>query len=487
MDHEHGRVHRVLVTFIGFGLLVMLVILLGAVVVIRQVAQRQALTEGEVMTSRLATYVIAPVIADVLDDDTEKRRELDRLLDLRIQDGTMTEVNVWSIDGQILYSDDLASIGRRFPAPDEVVAAITGGRTSSTIEAEPESGRGGEGNVVEVYTPLDLPDRVLAFEVYYSYRSVEDQAEKLTAQIVPLAIGPLLLLQLVQVPIAVSLARRVRRYEAERARLLAQALSASDRERAQIAADLHDGVVQDLAGVGYAVGALSRSVPAEHREIADKVGVTVRGAVDTLRRLMVDIYPPDLSGSGLATAITGLTDSARRAGLDVDLAIEPLPAMDQEVAAALYRTAREALLNVLKHAHASRAQVRLGPDSDPGWPGRGAVRLQIADDGIGLPADWGNRRSEGHLGLQILVDRIAHVGGELVLAPGPTGGTVVDARVPTVCGEPGVDIPQMRGSRLPHRRLPEQRTLRHAPQDSANDEEADAREHSRAAGSRERS
>lgn len=81
--------------FIGFALVVMVVILVGAVIVIDQVAQRQAPAEDEVMTSRPGEFVVAPVIADILDGDPERQRELDRLIELRIREGSITEVNVW--------------------------------------------------------------------------------------------------------------------------------------------------------------------------------------------------------------------------------------------------------------------------------------------------------------------------------------------------------------------------------------------------------
>lgn len=436
-----SRVRRDLVLFVGVGVLVMTVILVGAVIVIGQVAQRQALAEDEVMTSRLSEFVVAPLIADILDGDTQRQRELDRLIALRIQEGSVTEVNVWSLDGQILYSDDRASVGRRFEPPAEVVAAIRDGRITSTIETEPETGPAFEPRQVEVYAPLVIPGRTLAFEAYYSYRSIQDQTDRLVTQIVPLVAGPLVLLQLVQIPIVVSLARRVRRHEADRAQLMERALSASERERKDIAADLHDGVVQDLAGVGYAVGALSRCVPEEHRAVADRVGVVVRGAVDTLRRLMVDIYPPDLSGSGLADAITGLAVPVRAAGLTVEIDIAPLPAMDPHIAATLYRTARESLVNIVKHAEAGSVRVSLGPDADPRWPTGTGVRLLVADDGTGIPENWRDRRRDGHLGLRMLVDRLADVNGTLTIEPGRPGGTVVDARAPASGPSPTVATP----------------------------------------------
>ena len=239
----------------------------------------------------------------------------------------------------------------------------------------------------------------------------------------PLAVGALLLLQLIQTPITVSLARRVARHEAERTALLERALSASERERRQIAADLHDGVVQDLAGAGYALAALQRRVEGPAAANADQVGRVVRGAVESLRRLMVDIYPPDLSGAGLPGAIDDLAEPLRAAGVTVTVRAEPLPGADSQVAATLYRVARETLANVAKHAQASTVEVDLHRDSSTGAP---CVVLQVADDGVGIDESKLDRRAEGHLGLKLLIDRVADQGGELVTGwrARPGGGTV---------------------------------------------------------------
>jgi signal transduction histidine kinase len=289
-----------------------------------------------------------------------------------------------------------------------------------------------------VYVPLQLPDRVVAFETYFSYRTVSAQTATLTGQIVPLAVGALVLLQLVQVPIAVSLARRVRRHEADRALLLEEVLSVSEREREEIAADLHDGVVQDLAGVGYALGAMSLAGPPDRREITDQLGTTVRAAVDKLRRLLVDIYPPDLDGPGLPVAIGDLAEPLRDAGISVQVDVSPLPAMSSDVTAILYRTAREILINVVKHAWAETVEVSLGPDSDPRWRGTDAILLRVTDDGVGPPDGGVDRRAEGHLGLPMLMHRIADLGGELTVAAGTDRGTVVEARLPVRLPEPPV-------------------------------------------------
>jgi two-component system NarL family sensor kinase len=440
------QVRSSLITYLGAAALVLVIVAVGAILVGRQVAQDEALHDAERVAQRTANLVIAPLLGDILNGDASRRPELDRAVAIRLRDGSISELNVWDRTGTIIYSDDAQDIGERVAVPEEVAAAIDEGAVSSNVTTEPETGPlpGGEQRFVEVYAPLRLPGQApLAFEIYVSYDRVENTANNLVLRIVPLAVGALLLLQLIQTPITVSLARRVAGHEAERSALLERALSASDRERRQIAADLHDGVVQDLAGAGYALAALQRRLDDPAGKNVDLVGRVVRGAVESLRRLMVDIYPPDLSGAGLPGAIDDLAEPLRRAGVTVHVRAEPLPGADSDVAATLYRVARETLANIAKHAQASTAEVDLSVDHTGPTP---CVVLRVADDGVGLCEGQLDKRAEGHLGLRLLIDRVADQGGELTVTPGPDGGTVALARVPvTISGPAAVPSPRAAG------------------------------------------
>ena len=165
--------------------------------------------------------------------------------------------------------------------------------------------------LLEVYTPLEANGERLALETYVPHASLDEQAAAVRADLLPIAIGALVVLQAVQIPIAVSLARSASRRAAERAALIEREVSASDRERRSIADDLHDGPVHELAGVSYALSALKGSLPPERHALADRLVGTVRHAVQALRKLMIDIYPPDLRGPGLGLAIGELLEPVR--------------------------------------------------------------------------------------------------------------------------------------------------------------------------------
>jgi signal transduction histidine kinase len=345
-----------------------------------------------------------------------------------MRDGSISTVVVWTAEGEIVFSSDGDLVGERVTPSEDLLAAI-GGTTVADVDQDPETAYEGtsDGPMVEVYVPLTVRGEPMAVETYFSHDGIDRQASLLIWEIIPVAVGALVLLQLVQVPIALSLARRVRRHEGERAQLMSLSLTASERERRAIAADVHDGPVQDLAGISYALGALRSTVPAERQDTVDRLIGGVRNALQSLRRLMIDIYPPDLSGPGLALAINDLVEPLRAQGVLVLLDVDPPPELSPEAAAAIYRTVKEALTNVAEHAGASRAWVCLERTELDGEP---AALLEIADDGVGFPETGTDGRAEGHVGLRVLMDRIADLGGAVELGKRMSGGAVMTAVIP---------------------------------------------------------
>ncbi|MGH3931803.1 MAG: sensor histidine kinase [Pseudonocardiaceae bacterium] len=418
---------RELLIFIGCAVLTLVIISLGTVLIVTQVARTVATSSAQDTTTGLANLV-GPPLGDALGGNTARRDELDRAVADRVGASSLTGIFVWRADGEVVYADKADLIGRRLPLPREIAEVIQTRMPISGINETRSTPDGQSQRMIDVYVPLQLVGQPpLVFAAHFSYHWVEQATTLLLVQILPLCIGGLVLLQLVQVPIAVRLSRRVARQQAERAELLERALSASERERRQLAADLHDGLIQDLAGAGYALAALAKSVPPAQAATADRVGVVVRGAVDSLRHLMVDLYPPDLSGAGLSTALDDLVRPLRKQGVAVSVEVAALSPIAPEAATTLYRVAKEALTNIAKHAEASAVQVSLA--IEPGQD-RDEVVLRVIDNGVGLPTGALEHRAEGHLGLQLLIDRISDLGGELTVDRADGRGTIVEARVP---------------------------------------------------------
>jgi two-component system NarL family sensor kinase len=275
---------------------------------------------------------------------------------------------------------------------------------------------------------LDDGTRVV-FETYSTDAHLRSAEKQLTGQLVPFALGALLVLLLTQLPVAVWLIRRVARAQQERSRLLRNSLIASERERRAIARDLHDGVVQELAGAGYALGALTRALPSDAagrtREMLELSSAAVERSVRDLRTLIIDIHPPDMTAGSLQVALQAQAAPLRANGRTEVIVRVSLPGyLVPEVVGLLYRAARECLTNVAKHAAAAHVTVDVTTTDE-------LVQLVVHDDGIGLPADWNDRRAEGHLGVKLLTDAARDLGGEFTLGSPAGGGTTATLVLPT--------------------------------------------------------
>lgn len=432
---------RELGLLVGFGILAMLVVGLGAAFVSRSVAQGQALEDSERITERMSRLVIRPLLPSYLAGDRGTDGQLHTAVRNRMSDGNLTDVTVWTADGMVLFSNKVEDIGNRPERPPAALAvALAGGITSAFENDPPEADPPAPGQVstanryVEVYVPLDVPGQPrMVFEAYYDYEQVTKLADRLLRQILPLVLLPLLVLQLIQIPVAISLARRLKRHENERSRLLQRALDVSDQERVRFAADLHDGPIQDLAGISYALGAVAPTVDERHAPLMSRVQDALQRSIQSLRGLMTDLYPPDLRSGNLDQTIVTLADHLRAEGVEVEVELTPLPTLGDEVVATLYRVVRETLANVQKHAEAATVEIVLGPvDVAPGEDAR--VRLRITDDGVGVDPTQIDRRAEGHLGLRLVADRVESLGGRLTVTSAVGQGTSVEAELPVQAG-----------------------------------------------------
>jgi signal transduction histidine kinase len=285
--------------------------------------------------------------------------------------------------------------------------------------------------LLEVYLPVKTAGgHDVLFEVYLRFSSVAANGNRIWTTFAPVLIGGLLLLYLVQVPLAWSMARGLRQGQLERERLLQRAIDASDTERRRIARDLHDGVVQSLAGVSYSLAAAADRLEGNGKPMADAAARLRQAAADTrqsmrdLRSLIVEIAPPNLHEEGLDNALGDLLSSLDAAGvrtrLDVDRSLE----LAADTEALVFRVAQEAVRNAGSHARASQVSLTLVADD-------GRARLIVEDDGAGFsPDDLERRRAEGHVGLSLLSGLVADAGGTLVVDSKPGHGTRLTAEVP---------------------------------------------------------
>ena len=217
---------------------------------------------------------------------------------------------------------------------------------------------------------------------------------------------------------------------AEQRRLLLRRLvQAQEDERSRIAADVHDDSVQALAAVDLRLGLLRRQVEAGRTDLLpsiESLSETVRETLDRLRHLLFDLESPARDGdlrSALTDAASYVVGDRMRWRVDVDPDLDP----PGEVRVTVYRVAKEALANVLRHSGATEVNVRVLPED-------GGVGLVVQDDGQGFDPDTVVDRP-GHIGIPGMRDRAAVAGGRLDVESAPGGGTRIHLWVPMTGGE----------------------------------------------------
>src|SRR5947209_3966282 len=353
-----GSVAIAIAQFALPGIVAVALIGILGVQVFRGTGKSEAIRNAKELTNLAARGIVAPhLTANALDGDPRALGALDRIVRTSVLNGPVVRVKIWDASGRILYSDMPALIGSRYQIGDDELHALRTGGTKAELSdlTRPENRFERHfGKLLEVYLGVRTPSgqRVL-FEDYQRFSSVSASGQRLWRAFAPALIGALLLLELVQVPLAWTLARRLRRGQEQREALLRRAIDASDNERRRIARDLHDGVVQNLAGASFGVAAAAEEANDERsRTVLAGAAAEMRNTIRALRTLLVDIYPPSLHREGLEPALSDLL--APSAGkLEASLDVPPGLQLPPEVEALLFRAAQETVRNVLAHADAN--------------------------------------------------------------------------------------------------------------------------------------
>ena len=214
------------------------------------------------------------------------------------------------------------------------------------------------------------------------------------------------------------------------AQLLAQAREAGVLdERQRLAGEIHDTLAQGLVGIVTQLEAAeqAKDVPAEWGRHLDQARELARSGVMAARRSVRALRPEQLENAHLVEAIEELGRSWRRtSGIPVRTETTGCPqTVSEEVEAALFRVAQEALTNVAKHASASMVGLTLTYLDD-------VLLLDVRDDGSGFdPAGpAGSAVRSGSYGLAGMRERLRRVGGRLEVESVPGEGTTVNASIP---------------------------------------------------------
>ncbi|MEU1373126.1 sensor histidine kinase [Streptomyces triculaminicus] len=227
---------------------------------------------------------------------------------------------------------------------------------------------------------------------------------RLDARIAPDLLGP-------------SPADRLRRRVEEVTEARAGVVDAADAERRRIERDLHDGAQQRLVSLAVNLGLAKVTMPdlsEDARKVIDEAHREAKEAIAELQDLVRGLHPAVLEDRGLDAALSGLAERAPLpVRVRVDLAERPAPAIE----AVAYFVVSEALTNVVKHARAAGAEVRVERAG-------GILIVVVSDDGVG-GAD-----PSGGTGLAGLAKRVASVDGTFSISSPEGGPTVVTVELP---------------------------------------------------------
>ncbi len=221
---------------------------------------------------------------------------------------------------------------------------------------------------------------------------------------------------------------RMREARLETQRLGIEALiEGAESERRRLAAELHDGIAQQIGALRMATQRLQMDLESAGepvKTLTRRISDSLLDAGDEIRAITRQLLPRTLDTVGLAPALEEmLTASLEPAGIrldwqtDLPTSSERLP---QAVELACFRIAQEAVNNILKHAEATVVEARLHQRP-------GELHLHIADNGKGMAPNAGDSSS---LGLMNMHTRAAHIGAIFQINSQPGGGVQADLRVP---------------------------------------------------------
>jgi signal transduction histidine kinase len=423
-------VREALARYAAIGLLAVVLISLLGVWLVRRAGEAEAIRDAKDQTRIAALGSVEPALSDgLLRGDPTAIAAVDRVVQERVlgdpfSRAAIARVKIWDRSGRVVYSDEPRLIGARYAMSPGDLAEFQNNEPDAAVSdlSKPENRFERRfGRLLEVYLPVETPSgRRLRYETYYRSSFISARGRRIFRQFAPVMLGALILLALIQLPLAWWLARRVRRGQEERERLLNRALEASDLERRRIARDLHDGVVQDLAAVSYSLSAAAEGAPAPFDSELREAAAETRHGIGQLRTLLVEIYPPELHRAGLAAALADLLGASEARGVETSLEVEDELRLDPDTEALFFRVAQEALRNVTKHADAKHVRVEVGAEN-------GRARLVVEDDGRGFrPGQSGDGE---HFGLRMLGDLARDAGGELEIASTPGRGSRVSVEV----------------------------------------------------------
>jgi two-component system NarL family sensor kinase len=385
---------------------------------------RQATQSFGRMAAVVAGSVLVPHLTPALRrGDPRAREQVRTAVEPLVRAGIVERVTVQDADGLVLWSDQPGAIGTRMPLRADQQRALARGSVQST--GWEQAAPGSADLLTDSVGVQDSARRPMLVDVSARFGTEQD-ARAVWLRFAPAALGALLALELVQIPLAWNLARGIRRHQDAEAALLQASVEASDQERRHIAGEVHDNIVPGLTGLAYALDAarLDGSSAGERAPLLDSTADGVRRSITELRSLAVGLTHTRLPETGLGPALVALAERMEISGIRVVVEATELDRLSGPAAEVLYRCAQEALRNVATHSRAKKVEIRVVPDA-------GDVTMIVDDDGRGFDeAQLSASEENGHLGLRAVGDLVADAGGSLIASSAPGQGARLVVRVP---------------------------------------------------------
>jgi signal transduction histidine kinase len=428
-----GSVASAVAKFAVTGAIALAIVGVAQGFLMRRVSTSEAVNNARNVTEVIGHGLIEPTLSDgLVSGDPQALVAVDAAVRQHLLKDPVVRVKIWSQDGHILYSDESRLIGAVYPLGDDDLAVFKDGKSAanlSDLSAPENQFERSEKKLLQVYMPLHTPSGLpVLFEAYLRFASVDKNGHRVWIAFIPIMLVGLVALELAQLPLAWSMGSRIWRTQREREVLLRGAIEASDVERRRIASGLHDSVVQDLAGLSYslagAADSLGPNASPEVKAVLQRAAAGARESMRELRKLLVDIYPPNVHESGLEAALSDLLQPLSAKGIGTSLQFPTGLTLTPETEGLLFRASRETIHNITKHAEATHVDERVMVEGN-------RVVLVIEDNGKGFSTDeLETKRADGHVGLRLLSDILFHAGGRLAVDSHPGNGTFVRVEVP---------------------------------------------------------
>jgi signal transduction histidine kinase len=262
--------------------------------------------------------------------------------------------------------------------------------------------------------PIILEDRTEAALVVTSKTSIEAVEDEMLGSIAAAVTG------------SVARSRATGTIESLRRSATRRLVEAQERERSMVAADIHDGVLQQLGATAIRLELAQARVEQRDFDTASTIieegAKEIRSCARELRALLMELRPQVLDDNGLNAALSELGRHVD--GVEIEVKSDVPDDLGSEFSITIFRIVQEALTNIQKHARAEHATVEVMLDGD-------SIQIAIRDDGIGYEGAVTGPSSEGsHLGLLGMRERARMLGGRFSISGGSGSGTLIEANLP---------------------------------------------------------